>query len=72
MLDRRQEEYEARLMATKMMLRRYYNECVGIMAQEQGKEVDMPEALKLIAEIDGRYSLEIVDTLAPKKTIIQL
>lgn len=72
MADSPQAEYEAKKIATQLNLRRYYNECVAVMAQEEAGEIDMDSALDKFLELDVRYAREIVDDIAPKKSILEL
>lgn len=63
-------EYEARILATSMNLRRYGNEMLGLIRAAQ--EGDMPEedAFKALEELDGQWATILVDDLAPRKHLL--
>ena len=68
----RQSQYYAKRVATQLNLRRYFNECIPVMAQEEAGEISMDEALVLFDELDVRWGKVIVDDLSPIKSIIVL
>lgn len=72
MSDSPTAEYEARRLATQMNLRKYYNRCVAVMAQEEAGEIDMDQALKQFLGLDAEWARKIVDDIAPKKNILAL
>lgn len=70
--DSPQAEYEAKRLATQINLRKYYNRCVSVMAQEEAGELTIDEALDKFLELDSTFSEIIVDDIAPLKRIIGL
>ena len=67
-----QQEYTAKRVSVQLTLRAYYNECVAVMAQEEGQEITMEDALNAFNELDAKYAKLIVDDISPLKNIIEL
>lgn len=70
--DSRRAEYEAKRVSVQLALRRYYNECVIIMAKEEAGELPMDDALKEFLRLDAEFSKQIVDDISPLKKILEL
>lgn len=70
MTDSPRAEYEAKRISVQLTLRRYYNECVQIMAQEEAGELPMEDALAKFLVLDSKYAKLIVDDISPRRNIL--
>lgn len=72
MPDSPQAEYEAKRLSVQINLRKYYNQCVAIMAQEEAGDITTDEAMDQFLVLDTEFARIIVDDISPRRNILAL